>query len=1109
MANGIRAEYAKRAEANTIRQDDLFGADETFNTEMALRAKYAGDQIARINLDLRALKIVSGKQSGNVAAKDTLLKKYNIKGPDDTAGIERAIQELETLHHRWQHYYTDPELSKEADAFVKKSLRLDPEDQPPVVIVQPDANDSRFTIHDSPAGQSPASPEPAAPGGNAASDSRFTIHDSPAAPAASADELPLGNAASDARQGVPESPASPESPAPSGKAAPAQPLPELPHGINDEQANGSRFVPLAKNDNFDAVTTDALKKRKRFARNSRLGTEAAMQSSRDAKKVGFFTKSYENNRAHQYAAKNILALYAQANVAIRSENYKTHGKGSGPKTYVRLFAPFLFEGRPYVAVIAQYEADKNGIHAVEVLDTVEADRLSEVRSRETQRDAVPTERQTASNANNIPQSNESVNRDRSVLAVPVIDRLIGETKGLNPRRLDPGPDGKALIETQTDSNTVIADVRADLADFLTRARYRADHKLQPIDADDVGRFTMGEGVTIEVSDNTATVAGLAVKSPAEADKLLDAVQAQLAPGVAIAADDRPAPAIQAAIQAHNEAAQAQRVWDAIDQYNGVSYRVEDGKHILTFPQNNTRTYQENEAIVKAVKAILPQNPPLTLENTKSRFLRAIAEQTTPTAQPAPETTGRGAAPHPESQASNPPNLQTSGGIKDAAIPDTPKAQRDAVRSRHQGRASWLKAPNGKRSNLPKNLWVDVRTPNFKRFFGDWENHPETIHPKLLDENGEPRIFWHNSDTPGIRAFDPTRSRAAMDIQGTYFSPDRQDAAGYGQNAYPVFIALKRPADQATAYAGFTPGSTPDAGAIRAQELRDQGYDGVIVEDSDYDSGIAEIIVLDPNAIKSAGSNSGAYDPSTPDILANQAPTTQAPSPTPVAPTGAPPFSVLRSPFSGNGIDAVSYAVYPNGGRVPVAGSPAATAGTLPLSLPHAVQLFHLLTGKLPGVVAQKNRGPRNALGWFLPKTGDAFVRAQLFGLIDKSDLTVLKDGLAKRGFFRHENPAWCVTQTKDSIRREKTLSNQKLAKAADLLIRRRTRAGVHQGAAAKVMAHELWHAKAAPAGRPENRERKTENGTPAKRATNKPTRPANRSPPPRLSQHHQQTALVA
>ncbi len=30
------------------------------------------------------------------------------------------------------------------------------------------------------------------------------------------------------------------------------------------------------------------------------------------------------------------------------------------------------------------------------------------------------------------------------------------------------------------------------------------------------------------------------------------------------------------------------------------------------------------------------------------------------------------------------------------------------------------APNGKPSNLPENLWRLVRTPEFKRWFGDWE-----------------------------------------------------------------------------------------------------------------------------------------------------------------------------------------------------------------------------------------------------------------------------------------------------------------------------------------------------------------------------------------------------
>ena len=189
----------------------------------------------------------------------------------------------------------------------------------------------------------------------------------------------------------------------------------------------------------------------------------------------------------------------------------------------------------------------------------------------------------------------------------------------------------------------------------------------------------------------------------------------------------------------------------------------------------------------------------------------------------------------------------------------------AVRKRYEGTDQWMKAPNGRPTKLTERQWLQVRTPSFKAWFGDWENHPETIHPKLLDENGEPRVFWHNSPAADIRAFDPARSRAAMDIQGTYFSPDSQDAAGYGQNAYPVFIALKHPADQATAYAGFTPGSSPDAGAVRAQELRDQGYDGVIVEDSDYDSGIAEVIVLDPRIIKSATDNRGFFDPADPDI----------------------------------------------------------------------------------------------------------------------------------------------------------------------------------------------------------------------------------------------------
>ena len=32
----------------------------------------------------------------------------------------------------------------------------------------------------------------------------------------------------------------------------------------------------------------------------------------------------------------------------------------------------------------------------------------------------------------------------------------------------------------------------------------------------------------------------------------------------------------------------------------------------------------------------------------------------------------------------------------------------------------MKAPNGKDTNLTERQWVMVRTPNFKKWFGDWE-----------------------------------------------------------------------------------------------------------------------------------------------------------------------------------------------------------------------------------------------------------------------------------------------------------------------------------------------------------------------------------------------------
>ncbi len=56
---------------------------------------------------------------------------------------------------------------------------------------------------------------------------------------------------------------------------------------------------------------------------------------------------------------------------------------------------------------------------------------------------------------------------------------------------------------------------------------------------------------------------------------------------------------------------------------------------------------------------------------------------------------------------------------------------------------WLKVLNGKQTKLTENQWLQVRTLNFKKWFGDWELDPANA-SKLVDENGEPIVVYHGS-----------------------------------------------------------------------------------------------------------------------------------------------------------------------------------------------------------------------------------------------------------------------------------------------------------------------------------------------------------------------------
>jgi hypothetical protein len=57
----------------------------------------------------------------------------------------------------------------------------------------------------------------------------------------------------------------------------------------------------------------------------------------------------------------------------------------------------------------------------------------------------------------------------------------------------------------------------------------------------------------------------------------------------------------------------------------------------------------------------------------------------------------------------------------------------------------LIAPNGKTSNLTPDQYKLVRAPQFKAWFGDWENDPKNA-SKVVDENGEPMVVYRGDSS---------------------------------------------------------------------------------------------------------------------------------------------------------------------------------------------------------------------------------------------------------------------------------------------------------------------------------------------------------------------------
>ena len=118
-------------------------------------------------------------------------------------------------------------------------------------------------------------------------------------------------------------------------------------------------------------------------------------------------------------------------------------------------------------------------------------------------------------------------------------------------------------------------------------------------------------------------------------------------------------------------------------------------------------------------------------------------------------------------------------------------QREAVRQQYEGTKEWMKAPNGEPTNLTEEQWLDVRTPNFKAWFGDWENNPDEA-SKVVDENGEPLVVYHGRNSKLENDTIRTEGMRMTAGTGAWFSNKKNISAQYGDNIYPCFLNIRSP-----------------------------------------------------------------------------------------------------------------------------------------------------------------------------------------------------------------------------------------------------------------------------------------------------------------------------
>ena len=249
------------------------------------------------------------------------------------------------------------------------------------------------------------------------------------------------------------------------------------------------------------------------------------------------------------------------------------------------------------------------------------------------------------------------------------------------------------------------------------------------------------------------------------------------------------------------------------------------------------------------------------------------------------------------------NIKTNEDLTQEADPQQEFA---ATAQQYGGEAAYEQAKAAGRTELDYRQWVQVRTPSFKAWFGDWQNDPKNASKVVHPKTGEPLVVYHGT-AADFAVFDKERSNSQSKTgvpHGAFFFTDNPEVADSytveyqgdftktyrdGARTMPLFLNIRKPLkvnakgenwnyilykgeDHTTnSLAEMAQHSGKNDGVLIAR-VRDRGRGAVQAKHATV------FATFDPAQIKSATGNGGAFNPADTNIYHSTAPETGGQTP---------------------------------------------------------------------------------------------------------------------------------------------------------------------------------------------------------------------------------------